>query len=282
MMNRKPLMTLRALSGAATLAALPVLLAGCGGGGSGGGSTGTLRVAMVDAPDPTITALNVTIDRIEAHVVNPDDPNDNEPSHWRAITAAPQTLDLLDLVDNAVTLGTAPVPAGHYTQVRLFISSATVTDATGTHNVTVPSAGNTGIKVNVDHTIAPNQLVALLLDFNVSKSLIKTGAGAYKLQPVIPAVVQILSGTISGTVTHGGAPLDSGDVKAVYTAGDKYPIGTVVNNTFSQDDGSFKIWALLPGTYDVVVTAPDTHTATKSGVVVVADQNTNAGTIVVP
>ena len=218
MLNRKTL-TLTTLAGALALAALPVLLAGCGGGGSGGGSTGTLRVSMVDAPDPTISALNVTIDRIEAHVVNPDDANDNDPNHWRSITSAPQTLDLIDLVDNAVTLGAAPVPAGHYTQVRLFISSATVTDATGTHNVTIPSAGNTGIKINVDHTIAANQLVALLLDFNVSKSLIKTGAGQYRLQPVIPAVVQILSGTISGTVTHGGAPLDSGDVKAIYTAG---------------------------------------------------------------
>jgi hypothetical protein len=268
----------------APLALVPVFaLTGCGGGGSGGGAnTGTLRVSLVDAPDPTITSLNVTIDRVEAHVVNPTDPNDNEPSHWKAITTSPQTFDLLDLMTNEAILGSTSLPVGQYSQVRLFISNATVTDTTGTHPVTVPSAGNTGIKLNVNHTISPNQITAILLDFNVSKSLIKQGNGQYRLQPVIPAVVKVLSGTITGTVTRGGAPLENADVKAVYTAGDKYPIGTEVNTNFTRDNGEFKIWALLPGTYTVTVTAPGGATVTKTGVVVTANQNTNVGTIVVP
>src|SRR5687767_10740742 len=98
----------------APLALLPVFaLTGCGGGGSGaGGNTGTLRVSLVDAPDPTITSLNITIDRVEAHVVNPNDPNDNDPGHWQTITTNPQTFDLLDLVTNEAILGSATIPAG--------------------------------------------------------------------------------------------------------------------------------------------------------------------------
>jgi hypothetical protein len=266
------------------LALLPVVaLAGCGGGGSGaGGNTGTLRVSLVDAPDPSITSLNVTIDRVEAHVINPNDPNDNEPGHWQAITTDPQTFDLLDLVTNEAILGSGTLPVGRYSQVRLFVSNATVTDATGTHPVTIPSAGNTGIKLNVDYTISPNQVTAILLDFNVSKSLIKTGNGQYRLQPVIPVVVKVLSGTITGTVTRNGTPLPDADVKAVYVSGGKYPVGTEVNTSITQDNGSFKIWALLPGTYALTVTAPNGTTVTRNGVVVAANQNTAIGTITLP
>jgi hypothetical protein len=270
----------------APLALLPTfVLTGCGGGGSTGGpggNTGTLRVSLVDAPDPTITSLNITIDRVEAHVVNPDDLNDNEPGHWQTITTNPQTFDLLDLVTNEAILGSGTLPVGRYSQVRLFISNATVTDATGTHPVTIPSAGNTGIKLNVDYTISPNQITAILLDFNVSKSLIKTGNGQYRLQPVSPAVVKVLSGTITGTVTRNGTPLDNADVKAVYVSGGKYAAGTEVNTSLTQDNGTFKIWALLPGTYNLTVTAPGGTTATRNAVVVTANQNTAVGTIAVP
>jgi hypothetical protein len=271
---------------AAPLALIPVLaLTGCGGGGSGGSGgpgTGTLRVSLVDAPDPTISSLNITIDRVEAHVVNPNDLNDNEPGHWQTITTSPQTFDLLDLVTNEAILGSATLPTGHYTQVRLFVSNATVTDATGTHPVTIPSAGNTGIKLNVDYTISPNQITAILLDFNVNKSLIKQGNGQYRLQPVIPAVVKVLSGTITGTVTQNGAPVDGAEVKAVYVAGGKYTVGTEVNSTVTQDNGTFKIWALLPGTYNLTVTTPGGATTTQNGVIVTANQNISVGTITVP
>lgn len=268
----------------APLALLTVFaLQGCGGGSSSGGNgTGTLRVALVDAPDPTITSLDVTINRVEAHVVNPNDLNDNEPGHWQTISTNPQSFDLLDLINNEAILGSATLPAGRYSQVRLFVSDATVTDATGTHPVTIPSAGNTGIKLNVDYTISPNTITTILLDFNVNKSLIKTGNGQYRLQPVIPVVVKVLSGTVTGTVTRNGAALPDADVKAVYVSGGKYAAGTEVNSTFTQDNGAFKIWALLPGTYNLVVTAPDGTTTTKNGVVVTANQNTAVGTIVVP
>jgi hypothetical protein len=153
-----------------------------------------------------------------------------------------------------------------------------VTDSTGTHQVTIPSANNTGIKVNVDYEITANQITTILLDFNLSKSLIKTGNGQYRLQPVIPAVVKVLSGTITGTVTNGGLPVDGADVRATYTGGGKYPVGTEVNRTFTLDNGTFKIWALLPGTYDVVVTSPG-GTATVSSVSVTANNNTSVGTV---
>jgi hypothetical protein len=251
--------------------------AACGGGGGGSSSsgTGTLAVRMSDAPDPTITAINVTIDRVQAHIG----------SQWVDIQTTPGTYNLFDLIENDTLLGSANVPAGRVSQIRIFPSSATVTDSEGEHDVTIPSAVQTGLKINVQADINPNDIQTILLDFNVDKSLIKTGSGQYKLQPVIPAVVKILSGTITGSATDGTAALNNVSVKATYEAGPSYPVGTEVNTSSSMTDGMFKIWALLPGTYTLVFTWTDpadpniTKTATVTGVVVTANQNTDVGAV---
>lgn len=226
---------------------------------------------MVDAPDPTILGLSVTISRVEAHVG----------SGWMAITTTPQTFQLFDLITNEAILGSLNLPTGHYTQIRLFPTAATVTDTTGTYPVTIPSGAQTGIKLNVDYDITANVITTILLDFNVSKSLVRRGNGDYLLQPVIPAVVKILSGTVTGTVTVGGTPVAGAKVEAVPTGGT-----TGGNSTFTTSGGSFKLWALPAGTYDLEVTYTDAasvvHTKTVSGVTVVANQDTAVGTIAVP
>jgi hypothetical protein len=228
---------------------------------------------MADAPDPTITSLKVTIDRVEAHING----------QWLAVATQPKEYDLLSLVKNSVQIGSANLPTGHYTQVRLFPSSATVTDSTGTHTVTIPSGLQTGIKLNVDYDITEKEVAVILLDFNLCKSLIKLGNGNYKLQPVIPVVVKVLSGTVTGTVTRNGSPQAGASVKATYTAGPNYAAGTEVNETFTLADGTFKVWALLPGTYTVTASFTDasnvTTTATATNVTVVAGSNADVGTL---
>jgi hypothetical protein len=257
---------------AAIAALAPALaLSGCGGGGSSSG-TGTLSVVMSDAPDPTITSLVVTIDRVEAHV----------DGQWTPITTNPATFNLLDLVHNEALLGSANLPAGHYTQVRFFPSAATVTDSAGTHTVTIPSGVQSGVKVNIDHDIEAGQTTTILLDFNVCKSLNKLGNGQYQLQPVIPAVVKILSGTVTGAVMDGSNPVAGAMITATYEAGSAYPVGTEVNTSASLPDGTFKVWALLPGPYTIKATFTDpatsvAKTATVTGVVVTANQNTDVG-----
>jgi hypothetical protein len=268
----KGLLTLLALS------ALAVVAVGCAGGGSdggpGAGGSGTLAVRLADAPDPTISALNVTISRVEAHL----------DGRWRTLTTAPQTFNLLDLVKNDTLLAQATLPAGRYNQVRLFVDGATVTDSAGTHDVTVPSGSQSGIKINLNYTIDPNELTEILLDFNVQKSLIKQGNGNYRLQPVIPAVVKVLSGTITGTATDGTSPLNNASVKATYAAGSSYALGTEVNATSSLPDGTFKLWALLPGAYTLSFSYTDStsgaiRTATRTDVVVTANADNALGSI---
>ena len=71
---------------------------------------------------------------------------------------------------------------------------------------------------------------------------------------------------------------------ATYTAGSSYAAGTQVNTTATLSDGTFKIWALLPGTYTITASytpsgSTTAKTATVTGVTVTANQDTNAGTL---
>lgn len=256
----------RALQTLVFLVALFVLF-GCG--GATGASNGTLAFLLADAPAADVTEVNITVDRVEAHI-------DGE---WVTITAPQDSYNLLDLTQQAAPLGSAAVPAGTYTQVRLFISEASVVDDEGTHDITMPSVEETGIKLNVNYTVEPGKITTILLDFNVDKSLVKLGRAPYLLQPVIQAVVQVLSGTISGTVMMDGATVAGAKVAAIYEEGGNYPVGTEVNTSVSDDAGMFKIWALLPGTYTVRVeqiSDADTiiNEGSAEGVSVTADTDT--------
>jgi hypothetical protein len=233
-----------------------------------------MNVRLSDAPDPTITAINLTFTKLQAHVG----------SSWVEIPLADETVDLMDLTSQDMLLGTATLPAGHYTQIRLFPSSVTVTDSDGTHDVNIGSASHTGIKVNINADLGENLVQTLLLDFNVDKSLIKQGNGQYRLQPVLVGVVQVMSGTVTGVATDGTNPLLNAHVTAVYEAGDSFPIGTEVNTSSSLADGTFKIWALLAGTYTLnfTWTSEDgtvTKTAQVTGVVVTPNQDASVGTV---
>ncbi|MEX2244822.1 MAG: DUF4382 domain-containing protein [Fimbriimonadaceae bacterium] len=232
-----------------------------------------MRLWMADAPLPNVTSLVITIDRIEAH----------HDGQWVEIEAESQTIDLLNLTQQAMVVADAGLPAGQFNQVRLFISSAVVTDDTGTHNVTVPSAAQTGLKVNINGTVEPNTFTAVLLDFNVEKSLILQGNGQYLLQPVIPAVLMDLAGTVTGSVTLNGEPVHGALVRAIYTAGPNYAPGTEVNTSATAEDGTFKVWALLEGTYTIEASFTDAadveYAASIENVVVTRGNNTAVGVI---
>ena len=64
----------------------------------------TMSIFMADAPLPGVTAVNVTIDRVEA----------NHEGDWVAISVTQQMYDLLTLTQMDTLIGTATVPPGNY------------------------------------------------------------------------------------------------------------------------------------------------------------------------
>jgi len=115
-----------------TIAVFATALTGCGGARTG---TVELRVTNTNPVPVTIsfTKILVTIDHVDAHTSG---------GKWQTVVSKPQTLDLTTLTGgNFATIGVATVPAGHLTELRLFLSgSAQVITPDGVqHTLVVPS-----------------------------------------------------------------------------------------------------------------------------------------------
>ncbi len=159
----------------------------------------TLIIAVKDAPKTpdlgTISSLNVTIREVSVHRANASEPvNENVEemeateaegtgtSGWIVVVDQPQTVDLIQLTNVSKVIGQETMEAGNYTQIRLAIESGTITIDDEEYNLAVPSGV---LKLNRGFTLVPDQTLTLTLDFNVERSIVRTGAGQFKLQPVI-------------------------------------------------------------------------------------------------
>jgi hypothetical protein len=171
----------------------------CGTGGPSG--TGNLRLMIQDSPYSDAKSLLVTFSEVTVHRAESD---------WTtlpfaapdATTAAPtsRTCDLKKLEDAQDILGVGALPAGHYTMLRLNVSSATlyfdnaaegpacaptVTAPAGrSASLTIPSGE---VKLNRQFELTADA-TTILIDFDGDKSVHETGAGSYRMSPVISIV----------------------------------------------------------------------------------------------
>ena len=233
------------------------------------GDPGRLIVYLSDSP-ASYDSVVVRISRVEVHVSG----TDTTSGSWFVINDSLRNFDLLELRNGAsAVLGDTSLPPGNYTQIRLIVAdSSYVVDNDGPHLLTIPSGYQTGIKLNHSFNIESDNIYELLLDFNVEKSIVTTGNGQHKLQPVIRVVPVVISGSISGQVL----PLEAlpGSVSAI--------AGTdTVTTTYIDDEGYFKLVGLLEGLYDVSI-LPDTtvyKASTITNVQVMQNMDNDLGTI---
>jgi hypothetical protein len=268
-----------ALSGA-------LLLTACGSGGGGGGSTqmGTLGVSLTDSPACGYDAVNVTVSKVRVHQSSTASTND---SGWTDITLNPaRKINLLDLTNGVLDgLGETPLPAGHYTQLRLVLDrntgSTTANSVVLSGTITeiplvTPSAAQSGIKLINEFDVTADQRIDLLLDFDACKSVVTRGNGSYGLMPVIHVIPFVLNG-INGFVDT--SLLDNNNSNHVMIFAEQG--GSVIRATVpNPKSGQFILARLDPnlnsGLYDVVITADGHATAVIAGVLVVSSTSTTA------
>lgn len=244
---------------------LAVLLAGCGGGGSAGSATGTLSVSLTDAPACGFDAVNVTVIKVRVHQSSSASDTD---AGWTDITLNPaRKINLLNLTNGVLDkLGETPLSAGRYTQLRLVLDPNT---ALGLANSVVPTGGaetalvtpsavQSGIKLVNEFDVASGQRVDLVLDFDACKSIVKRGNGTYALKPVLKVVPFVLNG-IDGFV--GTALLGSSVMVSAQQNG-----AIVQSAAPNAQTGEFFLPRLVPGNYDVVLTANGHATAVIAAV----------------
>lgn len=197
--NLKPVLCILALAS----------LTACGGGSSGGvdssgsgsgsstvngdSDTGTLRLALTDAPACGFDTVFVTIQKVRVH--KSSDANDID-GGWSEIVLNPaKKVDLLSLTNGKLEdLGQTVLPAGKYTQLRLVLAEnngapfANSAKPTGESEVALqtPSGQQSGLKTNIDITVAANKTSDFVIDFDACKSIVAAGgSGKYLLKPVL-------------------------------------------------------------------------------------------------
>jgi hypothetical protein len=255
------------------LSAGAALVVACGGSIDGDRATGTLRLSLTDAPACGYDNVWVTVEKVRVHRSGSADPGDDGWSE--VVLATPQRIDLLEYTNgNVLPLGETELPAGTYTQMRLLLSAngnsapfANAIKPSGGSETALdtPSGQQSGLKFNVDMTVPENQVASFVLDFDACRSFVRAGnSGKYLLKPVI-RVIPVLSDTGQRIVGNVHAGLASGDTLISVQQG-----GVVVKSTPPQPDGSFVLYPVPEGTYDLVITAPGRANAVMTGVPVVA------------
>lgn len=265
--------TFRTLALVASMSAAGLLAACGGGGGDSTAAPGTLGVSMTDAPSCGYDAVNVTVRAVRVHQSGSAGEND---SGWSTITlATPKKINLLDLTNGVLEeLGTTSLPAGRYNQIRLMLdpnngnamanSIIRTTFPTNTTEISLdtPSAVQSGIKLNSEFDVLSNQRVDLVLDFDACKSIVTKGNGNYALKPVITVIPTVLNG-IDGYIDPA--------LLASNVAVTAQQNGVVIRGTVPDAvTGKFTLARLVPGNYDVVITADSRATAVIGTVPVVS------------
>ena len=189
---------MRFMTALAVAAALATTYA-CGGSPTEpSGSGSRLTVMLKDSPFSDAKSLLVTFSDVSAHRA------DQTEGTWTKLPfadgATARSCDLKKLQTAQDVLGTGPLAAGHYTQIRLVVSSSSVyfdnaaAGAACAASIAAPAGRSAPmeipsgeVKLNREFDIT-SATTTMLLDFDGDKSVRETGNGRYMMSPVIGVV----------------------------------------------------------------------------------------------
>lgn len=160
-------------------------------------TVGHVKVYMQDAPLDDFAKANVTITQVLL-VGDVDQESGSDTTETYTVFDGSFTADLLTLQNGIDTLLVdADVPAGKYTQLRVVVDpTATVeyTDGT-TADLKIPSGNTSGIKIQLPgfEIDSDEDLVELVVDFDLSRSFVSKGNGGYNFKPVIKPVSLVIN-----------------------------------------------------------------------------------------
>jgi hypothetical protein len=192
---------------------------------------------------------------------------------WKSLSQVnAKPYDILRLVNDKDTiLGQTDLDSGRIEQIRLILGPNNYVKVNGqTYPLETPSAQQSGLKINLHQSVSAGLLYKLLLDFDASKSIVKTGNGKYMLKPVIRASMQAQGGSIKGYVLP-----NTFNTSVFAIQGPDTLTGTITSG------GSYWIKGLSEGTYTLGFAPSDTtyKSLAKTGIVVTNNAVTTVDTI---
>ena len=196
-------------------------------------SDGTARLQVFLTDDPgDYEAVYIDVKDVQINVTG-DDVNG-----WQSMKSVNAGVyDLLRLVNDEI-------PSGRLHQIRLVLGTENYVKIEGTSQLIkleTPSAEQSGLKLNVQYDVTDERLYMIVLDFDVAKSIVKTGSSKYILKPTIRAILNAVGGSVKGVV------MPNDFQTAVYAVQGVDTIAT----TFTGANGGYIIKGLPAGSYDV-------------------------------
>ena len=188
---------LRVCRGLLVVGVTAMSLTACSSSPSSPSAGSNLTIMLKDSPFSDAKALLVTFSEVSAHV-----------SGTGGFTPIPfsggatsRTCDLKKLAAATDVLGTGTLAAGHYTQVRLVVTSAALyfdNASSGTAcaaSIAAPagrsadvSVSSGDIKLNREFDVTASGATTITVDFDGDQSVHAQGNGQYNMSPVIAVV----------------------------------------------------------------------------------------------
>jgi hypothetical protein len=191
-------------------------------------------------------------------------------SGWESLSNVNKgSYDILKLVNDKDTLlGDAELNPGKIEQIRLILGSNNYVTVNGQNiPLTTPSAQQSGLKLNINKDVNAGVTYKLLLDFDASRSIVRTGNGKYILKPVIRTSLAAIGGSIKGFVLP----------DSVHTAIYAIQGADTITGTYTSN-GSYMVKGLNAGSYTLAFAPADS--SYKSQNVTGVNVTTNAVTTV--
>lgn len=226
------------------------------------------KIYLTDAPADAYQEVNVEVLQVEIH---------SSGGGWEITDIVnPGIYNLLDYTNGLDTLiFNDSLPVGKVSQIRLILGdNNTIMVDSVVYPLATPSAQQSGLKLQIHKELEANTAYAIILDFDVAKSVVETGNGEYILKPVLRTIVEGVAGV-----------LDDGAIEGVIVPAIFTPVfainGTDTLGAFTNANGAFLIQGAAAGTYDLMITplSSSYNDTTITGVVVVSGVTTDAGTI---
>jgi hypothetical protein len=246
-----------------------LMITACGGGGGGGSNpSGEVTMSITDAKPllsegaDEATNLWVTFTEVLVH---------KSGGGWISLPLTgdlpSDTIDLLQFIDGNTTEIVPPVllEYGKYTQIRLVIESATIrfnNDDNKKYPVEIPPQH---LKTDKNFIFDVDQPAAadIVIDFDLSKSLVVTDDGSgtlsYKLKPVLHIVDASEAATIYGEIRSGSFGDDEKVEVTVFVYNpeisgyEEYTKVEVVSESDTEPTGFSIYWLVPEKTYKVEI-----------------------------
>ncbi|MGE5520587.1 MAG: DUF4382 domain-containing protein [Candidatus Dadabacteria bacterium] len=250
-----------------TLIASVLIFTSCAKNDSNSSNTNAhLQVYLTDQPG-NYDVVNIDIQDVRINY------STDSGSGWQSLSGVKSgNYDLLRLANGRDTLlGDADVKAGRIEQIRLILGPNNfVKIGNQTYTLQTPSAQQSGLKLNIHQDVNGGVLYKLTLDFDASRSIVRTGNAGYILKPTIRTTIEAIGGALRGYVTPNNF------ATAVYALqGTDTVAGTYTSS------GSYMIKGLSAGSYSLSFAPSDTtyKKQTKTGISITTGNVTVVDTV---